>query len=397
MKLNELKPLEKNPFKSKGDKQIEKIGKSIKDFERMMSIRKIVIDENNEILGGNKRFFALKKLGYTEISDDWIEKVTDLTEEQKKEFIVKDNAHWGSEWDFDMLKDWNIDLEDFGIKFEDLEIETEETELEEVEPEDVNEVKTEIQEGDLFKIGNHRLMCGDILKYDKQLMNDKKAQMCFTDPPWNVNYGQNPPSWKKRKKIENDNLGANFEEILKDWFTIYKNNMVKGASVYIVMSPPEWGSLMNVLKDLDYHWSSTIIWVKDSLVLSRKDYHTQYEPLWYGWLEDGRINPLKDRCQSDVWQIPRPKRSEEHPTMKPIELCARAIINSSKEGDLLIDYFGGSGSTMVACEQLNRVCYMSEIDESYCQVIINRMIKLNPDLEVKCLNRDFNPLEVNGF
>jgi ParB-like chromosome segregation protein Spo0J len=115
MKIEKLKPLEKNPFKSKGDKQIEKIGKSIKDFERMMSIRKIIIDENNEILGGNKRYFALKKLGYTDISDDWIEKVTDLTEEEKKEFIVKDNAHWGSEWDFDMLNDWGVDLAEFGV------------------------------------------------------------------------------------------------------------------------------------------------------------------------------------------------------------------------------------------------------------------------------------------
>jgi len=116
MKINELKPLDKNPFKAKGDAQIEKIAKSIENFERMMEIRKIVIDENNQILGGNKRYFALKKLGYKEIPDAWIEKVTDLTEEQKKEFIIKDNAHWGSEWDFDLLEEWKVDLEDWGVQ-----------------------------------------------------------------------------------------------------------------------------------------------------------------------------------------------------------------------------------------------------------------------------------------
>ena len=392
MRLSELKPLEKNPFRSKGDKQIEAIGKSIKEFSEMMSLRPIIVDEDMTILGGNKRYFSLKMLGYDEIPDNWVKMATDLTEAQKREFIVKDNAHWGSEWDFDMLKDWNVDLADFGVEvdFNNEPLLTED-DVQEVEADDPDKVTTEIQVGDLFQIGRHRLMCGDILEYDEKLMDGVKAEMSFTDPPWNVNYGQNHPSWKKREKIANDNIGENFTELLFQWFTKYKNNMHKGAMLYVAMSPQEWGGLMTVLKSLDFHWSSTIIWAKDSLVLSRKDYHTQYEPVWYGWLGDRRLYPLRDRKQSDLWQISRPKISEEHPTMKPIELCARAIRNSSGIDGVVIDYFGGSGSTMVACEQLNRVAYMCELMPNYCQVIINRMRKLNPDIEIKCLNREFDP------
>jgi DNA modification methylase len=144
---------------------------------------------------------------------------------------------------------------------------------------------------------------------------------------------------------------------------------------YVVMSAQEWGNLMLALKETGYHWSSTIIWKKDSLVLSRKDYHTQYEPIWYGWLDNGpRICPLEDRKQSDVWDIPRPKRSDDHPTMKPIELVARAISNSSKKGDLILDLFGGSGTTLLAANQTARMCNMMELDPKYADVIVRRFM-----------------------
>jgi DNA modification methylase len=147
-----------------------------------------------------------------------------------------------------------------------------------------------------------------------------------------------------------------------------------GCMTYVVMSAQEWGSLMNVMREAGYHWSSTIIWKKDSLVLSRKDYHTQYEPIWYGWLEGTRLCPLKDRKQSDVWEIPRPKVSEEHPTMKPVSLVAKAMLNSSHTGDLALDLFGGSGTTMIAAEQTGRVCFMMELDPKYCDVIAKRYV-----------------------
>ena len=147
----------------------------------------------------------------------------------------------------------------------------------------------------------------------------------------------------------------------------------EGAITYVVMSAQEWGNLMLTLKENNYHWSSTIIWKKDRLVLSRKDYHTQYEPIFYGWKEGApRLHPLKDRKQSDVWDIERPHVSEEHPTMKPIELISRAVLNSSNRGDAVLDLFAGSGSTLIACEQTNRINFSMELDPHYCQVIINR-------------------------
>jgi DNA modification methylase len=153
-----------------------------------------------------------------------------------------------------------------------------------------------------------------------------------------------------------------------------------GCMVYVAMSAQEWGNIMAVMRKAGFHWSSTVIWAKDSLIISRKDYHTQYEPLWYGWFGgvDGkakRLCPLKDRKQSDLWQIARQKLSVEHPTMKPVPLVARAITNSSRESDIVLDVFGGSGTTIIAAEQTGRVARMIEVDEKYCDVIVKRFIE----------------------
>jgi DNA modification methylase len=167
-----------------------------------------------------------------------------------------------------------------------------------------------------------------------------------------------------------------------------------GCMAYVVMSAQEWGNVMLALGEAGFHWSSTIIWAKDTLVLSRKDYHTQYEPIWYGWLEgkapatSKRLCPLEDRKQSDLWQIPRPKASPEHPTMKPVSLVAKALLNSSRAGDVSLDLFGGSGTTLIAAEQTDRICHMMELDPKYCDVIAQRYIKqAGSDAEV-CLLRD---------
>lgn len=235
------------------------------------------------------------------------------------------------------------------------------------------------QRGDIWELGKHRLMCGDsTIQADVDvLMNGQRAHMMFTDPPWNVDYGanHNHPSWKARK-ILNDKMDTqDFNEFLTGAFACFKAVALPGAMLYAVMSAQEWGNIMQVLDEMNYHWSSTIIWAKDNFVMSMKDYHTRYEPIWYGWLADApRLCQLEDRKQDDVWDIPRPRRSNEHPTMKPVELVVKAIINSSYTNDLIVDLFGGSGTTLVAAEQTGRVCNMMELDPKYVDVIVRRYI-----------------------
>ena len=290
------------------------------------------------------------------------------------------------EWDFTLLDAeleelLSFGMEDFGF---DLSFEEEPQEVEEddfdAEPPDEPTSKR----GDIYLLGDHRLMCGDSTSKEQvqQLMEGAKARFVFTDPPWNVDYGADAghPSWKPRK-ILNDNMSAEqFGAFLSTAFRCMAEASEPGCMTYVVMSAQEWGNVMTALDSTGYHWSSTIIWAKDSLVLSRKDYRTQYEPIWYGWLDNGgqakRLYPLEDRKQSDLWQIPRPKVSVEHPTMKPVALVAKALQNSSRAGDIVLDLFGGSGTTLIAAEQTGRACRMMELDPKYFDVIIARWEKL---------------------
>jgi DNA modification methylase len=227
--------------------------------------------------------------------------------------------------------------------------------------------------------GAHVLLCGDSTKKEdvERLMNGAKADMVFTDPPWNVNYGAvekgNAQGYKPRT-ILNDYMGTDeFRLFMESAFARMNEASVPGAMTYVVMSAQEWGNMMLALAINDYHWSSTIIWNKDRLVLSRKDYHTKYEPLWYGWKDgESRVCPLEDRKQSDVWDIPRPSSSELHPTTKPVELVERAILNSSRPGSTVLDLFLGSGTTLIACEKTGRTCYGMELDPIYADVIVKR-------------------------
>lgn len=375
-KLSAIKRNPNNPRILKDDK-FAKLTQSIKDFPQMLDIRPIVVNDDMVVLGGNMRLKACKEAGLKEVP---VIKASDLTEEQQREFIIKDNVGFGewdwemlaNEWDTDLLDDWGLDI-DFAAPEEDNEGLTDEDDVPEVEENPVSQL------GDIWLLGEHRVMCGDSTSADDValLMNGEKADMVFTDPPWNVNYGAvqegNPQGYKPRT-ILNDFMGTeDFKNFMDAVFAQMNENSKKGCPTYVVMSAQEWGNMMLTLAMNDYHWSSTIIWNKSSLVLSRKDYHTKYEPIWYGWLEgESRLCPLKDRKQSDVWDIDRPSKSELHPTTKPIELVERAIKNSSKKDNYVLDLFGGSGSTLIASEKSNRINRSMELDPKYVDVIVKR-------------------------
>lgn len=382
--LSKIKPYKNNPRKNDG--AVPAVAESIKQCGYCAPI---IVDEDGVILAGHTRLKALKKLGWKEAE---VVVRDGLTEEQKNKYRLLDNKTGeAAEWDFDIL---NTELEgmdfegfDFGFEFPPEEQgEVTEDEFDETLPE---EPITKL--GDIWKLGRHRLMCGDSTDAGTValLMDGKKADMVFTDPPWNVNYGadmgkDNAQGYKPRT-IMNDSMPTDeFKQFMLGAYAQISAASKDGAMTYIVMSAQEWGNNMLALTESGFHWSSTIIWNKDHLVMSRKDYHTKYEPIWYGW-KDGasRLVPLEDRKQSDVWDIDRPTKSELHPTTKPVALVARAIENSSKAKSKVIDLFGGSGTTLIACEQLNRDCYMMELDPKYCDVIVRRWEALTGEKAVK--------------
>lgn len=389
IKLSSIKSNPNNPRVIKDDK-FAKLVNSIKEFPKMMELRPMVVNADNIVLGGNMRLKALKEAGYTEVPDAWVKSAESLTEEEQRRFIIADNVGFGehdwamlkSEWDVEELEDWGLDIPNF-----------DDNEILEAEEDDFDTTPPEIPItvlGDLYEIGEHRLLCGDSTDSDQvaKLMNGEKADMVFTDPPWNVNYGAvkegNAMGYKPRT-IMNDSMSTgDFKDFMGSAFAMMAMNSKKGCPTYVVMSPQEWGNLMLALHENGYHWSSTIIWNKSHLVMSRKDYHTKYEPIWYGWLDGApRLCPLEDRKQSDVWDVDRPTKSELHPTTKPIALIDIALKNSSKIGNLIFELFTGSGSTMVASHQLKRKCYGMELDPKYCDVIVNRMKALDANLIIK--------------
>jgi DNA modification methylase len=374
-----------NNSRTHSDEQVAQIAASIQEFGWT---NPILIDEDNGIIAGHGRLMAARKLGYKEVPT--IE-LKDLTETQKKAYIIADNRlALNAGWDNEML---TIELNDLladGFALDILGFDTKEIaallEPEVVEgltdedavPEVPEEPKTRL--GDIYQLGNHRLMCGDSTSIDavEKMMAGDKASLVVTDPPWNVAYGTNLANnaqGYKQRTIMNDNFKTTKE--WEDFLSGFMANIIaftmKGCPIYCVMGASEWPAIDKALRDGGFHWSSTIIWAKDTLVLSRKDYHTQYEPIWYGWKDDGpRIWTVQDRKQSDIWECKRPKRSELHPTTKPVELIERAILNSSNAGTIVFEPFGGSGSTLIACEKTGRKSRLMELDPKYCDVIVKR-------------------------
>lgn len=377
IKISQVKSNPNNPRVIQDD-NFKKLVNSIKEFPKMLKIRPIVVNDDMIVLGGNMRLKACKEAGLKEVP---IIKASDLTEDEQRQFIIKDNVS-GGEWDWAMLtSDWDTEkLEEWGLELPDG-LSVEELEAEEDDYEMPEEVHTDIVLGDLFEIGEHRLLCGDSTNTDDvaKLMNGQFAEMCHTDPPYNIDYEGGS---KKREKIANDKLD-DFPQFLYDVYTAITTVLKKGGAIYVWHASSETHNFIQQFLNAGFLFKSYIVWNKNNSTFGRSDYHWKHEPCIYGWLDGGSHKWYGDRKQTTVWDIDRPSRSEEHPTMKPIPLCCKPLENSSKKGDIILDVFLGSGSTMVASHQLKRKCYGMELDPKYCQVIIDRMKQLDPSLIIK--------------
>jgi len=379
VKTKDIIPNTENPRIIKDDK-FKKLVQSIKDFPEMLEIRPIVVNNEMMILGGNMRLKAIQEIGIKEVP---IIKAENLTEQQQREFLIKDNVGFG-EWDWDALaNDWDpAELNEWGLDVPNLDL----NELEATEDDfDVPEggSDTDIVLGDIFDIGHHRLICGDSTQTDtfEKLTEGVLADMVITDPPYNVAY---EGKTKDKLKIDNDNMGdKQFYQFLYDFYTACAAYSKPGGAWYVWHADSEGANFRQAMKDAGIMVKQCLIWVKNSMVMGRQDYQWKHEPCLYGWKEGASHNWYSDRKQTTILEFQRPSRNAEHPTMKPIELFSYQISNSSKQGDIVMDAFGGSGTTMVACEQLNRKAFMVEFDPRYCQVIIDRMKKLNPDIKIK--------------
>ena len=391
VKLTEIKSNPNNPRLIK-DEKFNKLVKSIKEFPKMLEIRPIVVNSDMVVLGGNMRLKACKEAGLKEVPIIFAD---DLTEEEQRQFIIKDNVGFGewdweqlaNEWDTDKLEEWGLDIPDFEVK--------EELSAEEDDYEMPDEVQTDIVLGDLIEIGDHRLLCGDSTDSDQvsKLMNGEKADMVFTDPPYNIGFKGTMSSTSVDGKIvpfKTEN--TKYDEIKNDFhskeeFNDFIKSIIKNIILYckggwyISFSSSTLNEILNPLNDLEVEYKSIIIWVKNQANMGGGHYKRRYEPIVYGYNEN--IFYGESFKEEDVWEFQRTLKNDLHPTMKPIPLVENALNKSSKKEDKILDFFLGSGSTMVAAHQLKRKCYGMELDPKYCQVIIDRMRKLDPALVIK--------------
>ena len=411
-KLSELHELPGNPRTIKKD-QFEKLKKSIKDNADYFEARPIILSDRTGklvIIAGNQRYKAAKTIGMTEVPTILLE---GLSEEREREIVIRDNVENG-DWDMDALaNEWNAqDLLDWGVELPELEAMTE---VVEDTPPEVNEEEEPMTKlGQIWQLGNHRLMVGDSTKADQvaELMGGELADLLVTDPPYGVDYGNYKDADEaKRLKRRTDGLtvandafedDSGLVEFLTSANQVADANLKDGGAFYIWHASSKSKSFQDACEAMGWQTRQTLIWAKDRLSLGRQDYQWQHEPCLYGWksgaghyfrdirtettifddekpIDELSNKELKELVRNYRQAVPtsiirenKPSKSEEHPTMKPVKLIARLIANSSREGEAVLDIFGGSGTTMIACEQLGRSCYMMELDPHYADVIIER-------------------------
>lgn len=377
--MEKLIPADYNPRKDlkPGDAEYEKLKRSIKEFGYVEPI--IWNKTTGNVVGGHQRLKVLLADGVKEI--DCV--VVEFDSEKEKALNIALNKVSG-EWDRDKLTALISDLqeEDFDVTITGFDLaeidELFKDTLQDGVKDDDFDVDNELQKpaitklGDLWLLGKHRLVCGDSTISDTYdlLMDGNMANLVVTDPPYNVDYEG------AAGKIKNDNMDADkFYQFLLDAFTLTERVMAKDASIYVFHADTEGLNFRKAFSDAGFYLSGTCIWKKQSLVLGRSPYQWQHEPILFGWKKKGKHAWYSDRKQSTIWEFDKPRKNSDHPTMKPVPLVAYPILNSSLTGCVVLDPFGGSGSTLIACEQTDRVCYTVELDEKFCDVIVKRYIE----------------------
>ena len=408
IELEQLVPYARNA-RTHSDSQVAQIAGSIAEFG---FVNPVLVGDDNVIIAGHGRVMAAKKLGLQTVPTI---KLDHLTENQRRALVIADNKiAENAGWDEELLRlelqnfadeDFDLDL----LGFDDVELDDLLASLDDDEAAALDENIPEVQEnpvsrtGDVWIMGEHRLLCGDSTSEAdmKKLMAGDLADMVFTDPPYNVNYGdtakdklRSKGGAKAGRKIMNDNLGDDFEAFL----TAACKNMLahtKGA-LYICMSSSELDTLQSAFRNAGGKWSTFIIWAKNTFTLGRSDYQRQYEPILYGWKDGNDRYWCGARDQGDVWFYNKPQKNDLHPTMKPVDLVVRGIKNSSKTLDIVLDPFGGSGSTLIAAEHTGRQARLIELDPKYVDVIVRRWQEMTglqatlsgTDQEFKAVEKD---------
>jgi DNA modification methylase len=379
-----------NNARTHSPEQINKLRSSLREFG---FINPVIIDRDFGVIAGHGRILAAKEEGIAEVPCVFADH---LTEAQKKAYIIADNRMaMDAGWDEELLR---VEIEALQAEAFDLSL----TGFDDKELSDLFKNDADVQEddfdvdaelekptfsktGDIWTLGRHRLICGDSTKADTfdVLMNGRKANLVVTDPPYNVNYEGTAG------KIKNDNLAdEKFYQFLFDAFSNIEKVMADDASIYVFHADTEGLNFRKAFSDAGFYLSGCCIWKKPSLVLGRSPYQWQHEPCLYGWKKKGKHQWYSDRKQTTIWEFEKTKKNTDHPTMKPIPLLAYPIQNSSMSNTLVLDPFGGSGSTLIACEQTDRDCYTIELDEKYCDVIVKRYIEQTGTSDSVSVERD---------
>lgn len=372
----DLVPYARNS-RTHSDEQVSKIAASIKEFG---FLNPVIVDGENGIIAGHGRVMAAQKLGMETVP---VIEASHLTDAQRRAYIIADNRlALDAGWDEEMLRVEFAELEGLGFDLELTGFTLDE--IEALEPEELTEGLTDedavpevpdepvTKLGDVWLLGNHRLMCGDSTSVDAvgALMAGSAADMIFTDPPYNVAY---EGKTKDALKIQNDAMDDDaFRQFLRDAYVAADAVMKAGAVFYIWHADLEGYNFRGAARDAGWTVRQCLIWKKQTLVMGRQDYHWKHEPCLYGWKDGASHLWAADRKQTTVLEFDRPSRNGEHPTMKPVELFEYQMLNNTKGGDIVLDSFGGSGTTIIAAEKNGRVGYLMELDPKYCDVIIKR-------------------------